>query len=198
MDYINSSYDAIFGGFSYQKQTSAKENNLRWRYGKKFEEVDAKKRNKNPYRIIISANFLIRKSVFNSINSNINYNGYGLDNYFAALLKKNKSEILHINNEVYHLGLETNDIFLEKTKQSIKVLLDLFRKQKMNQHSNKLLSIFNLFKYLKINYLANLCAIIFRNSIEKNLLGSHPNLYLLQFYKILFICHEDLNQKNND
>jgi glycosyltransferase involved in cell wall biosynthesis len=189
---IKSSYEVIYGGFAY---TNNKPNNnaiLRWKYGRKFEEVDASKRNLKPYQIIISANFLIKKTVFNQINSKLNRKSYGLDNYFAALLKQNNYRVLHINNEVYHFGLEKSSVYLNKVEECIITLLWLLNEEKMVDHNNKLLSVFIHVKSFKLNYLMSFLYLIFNLKIKRNLLSSNPNMYLLQFYKILYICHKDL------
>jgi hypothetical protein len=189
---LASGYEAIYGGFAYSEESPNKESILRWKYGKKYEEVDAKKRNLKPYQIIISANFLIEKAVFDKINSKIEINSYGLDNYFASLLKQNKIKVLHINNEAYHFGIENSKIYLNKIKESINALLWAYHNKKMPVHDNKLLSLFISFKNLKLNYLSNWFYNTFSYKIEKNLLSANPNLLLLQVYKLFYICYKDL------
>jgi len=193
--YINkmtSNYDGIYGGFAYTKESPNDDSILRWKYGRKFEEVDATKRNLKPYQLIISANFIIKKAAFNKINSKINRKSYGLDNYFAALLKQNKMKVLHINNEVLHFGLENSQTYLNKVEECIITLLWLYNGKKMFEHNNKLLSVFIKVKRFKLNYLINNLYSIFSSSIKRNLISSNPNMFLLQFYKILYICHKDL------
>ena len=111
IDKINSNYEVMFGGFAYTAKKPDNDAILRWKYGKKFEEVDAKKRNLKPHQLIISANFIIKKSVFNKINLKINRKSYGLDNYFGALLKQHNIKVLHLNNEVYHYFRKRSALF---------------------------------------------------------------------------------------
>ena len=111
----STNYKAIYGGFAYKKQAPNSSKTLRWTYGKTKEEKPAKLRNLKTYKIIISANYLIKKETFKLINSKINEKkGYGFDYYFGALLKANNINILHIDNEVYHLGLDDNKVYLNK------------------------------------------------------------------------------------
>jgi len=190
---IDSEYEVIFGGFAY---TDIKpENNavLRWKYGKAYEEVDAKKRNLKPYQLIISANCFIKKNVFNKINRKINKKGYGLDNYFAALLKQNNIKVLHLNNEVYHFGIENSTTYLNKAEECIITLLWLYDGGKMQKHNNKLLTAFVVFKQLKANYFMAFFYKNFKAAMKKNLLGPNPNMLLLQMYKLSYICNKDLN-----
>ena len=188
----NSCYDAVFGGFAYTSNPPENHSILRWKYGKTFEEVDAKKRNSKPYHLIISANFLIKKEIFHNINSKIKINSYGLDNYFAALLKQNNIHILHVNNEVYHFGIEKNIVYLNKVEEAINTLLYLFNKNKIFTHNNKLLSTFIKTKRFKLNILLAHLYKKFNKRIKSNLLSHNPNMFLLQLYKTLYMCHLDL------
>jgi len=193
IDKINTGHEVIFGGFAYSDIKPESNSILRWKYGKTFEEIDAKKRNLKPYQLIISANFLISKSVFNHINSKINRKSYGLDNYFAALLKQNNINVLHLNNEVYHFGLESSTTYLNKAEECIITLLWLYYGEKMLKHNNKLLAVFVFFKRLKLNYFMSFFFKNFNLILKKNLLGSNPNMFLLQLYKLSYICYKDLN-----
>lgn len=195
-NYINQmagGFDAIYGGLAYVKNKPNDNSILRWKYGITYEAVNAAKRNIKPYQVVVSGNFLIKKTIFNLINSQIKKVSYGLDNYFAALLKQNNIRVLHINNEVYHLGLEKSSFYLNKVEECIITLLWLLNEEKMVEHNNKLLTVFINVKRFKLNYLMSFLYPIFHLKIKRNLLSDKPNMFLLQFYKILFICYKDLN-----
>jgi len=189
---IHLNFDVMFGGFAYHKKRPDNNAILRWKYGRIYEEVDAKKRNLKPHQLIISANFFIKKTIFNTINSQIDRKSYGLDNYFAALLKQNNIKVLHINNEVFHNGLESSITYVKKAEECIITLLWLYNKKKMLKHDNKLLSLFVLLKKIKLNYVMLLFYNTFSSAIKKNLVGPEPNMYLLQIYKLSYICYKDL------
>ncbi|MBT8243742.1 MAG: glycosyltransferase family 2 protein [Winogradskyella sp.] len=193
-NYFRFNYDAVFGGFAYDTTKTIEKGILRWKYGKKFEEVDAKRRNLKPYGLIISANFMIRKDIFNEINPKLNRKGYGLDNYFSALLKQQKAKVLHINNEVYHYGLEDNAAYLRKSEEAIDTLLWMMGSENVTAHNNKLLKTYGSIKKIKLNCFTALLYLFFNKSIRINLLSDSPNIYLLQIYKLLFMSHRDLNQ----
>ena len=192
IDKTNSCYEVIYGGLAYSKAKPEHKSILRWLYGQTYEEVDAKKRNLNPHQLITSGNFIIKKTVFDKINLQIDRKGYGLDNYFAALLKQNNIKVSHINNEVYHFGIENSIVYLSKVEGGIITLLWLFNKEKISKSDNKLLSTFVLFKKLKLNYLMVYFYQLFNSKIKNHLLGPNPNMELLQFYKLVFICYKDL------
>ena len=116
---IKKGFEVVFGGFNYK---NIETNNLRYLFGKSREDVQSVIRNKNPYKYIISSNFLVKKVIFDKINKNININGYGMDYFFGALLKENLVSINHIDNEVTHYGLDDNSKFLAKTKEALENL----------------------------------------------------------------------------
>ncbi|TYA86790.1 glycosyltransferase family 2 protein [Seonamhaeicola marinus] len=189
---IGKGYDVILGGFFYDKIRPDNNAILRWKYGKSREEIDETIRNKEPYKVIISGNMFITKEVFLKTNSNMLFNNYGLDNYFGALLKQTKIKILHLNNEVYHLGLEKSSIFLNKTEQAVKTLMKLSNEEKFSQHSNDLLKWYTFFKKSKLVYLMYVIHLTISPLIKKNLLGKKPSIFLLQVYKLTIMCYYSL------
>ena len=195
---LNNNYDVYYGGFSYESNPPSKHSILRWKYGKKHEEVLARIRNKKPCKVIISANFLIKKSTFFKISNYVNYNSYGLDSYIGAKLKEHKINVFHIDNTVLHLGIEESNVFLEKKKQASRTLIKLFYEEGINNHDNDLLTFFIKIKRIKINYLFSLLFRFLKNPIEKNLLSKNPSITLLQFYRISYMCFYDLNSKTQE
>lgn len=187
--------NAFFGGFAYYETPPESHYRLRWSYGKAKEQVLSVIRNKTPYKVIISANFLIKKSLFLNINSQISSKGYGYDNYFGAILKTEHVKVLHIDNEVYHLGLDTNADYLKKKEQASETLVKLLNSGKIEQHDNGLLKLFQLLKYLKLHYVFNLFYMCFQRLMKINLLGSRPKVSLLQLYRITYMCHFDLKNR---
>jgi len=189
---LNSGFEVIYGGFAYKKTKPKPKHLLRWKYGSNYEQLDAEKRNLKPYKIVISANVLIEKNIFCSINSRIERRSYGLDNYFGAILKSENIKVNHINNEVFHYGLDTNGDYLIKTKDAISELLCLYHNNKDFAHENSLLNMFSALKKYRLNYFFALNFKLFNSIIEKNLIGNNPKMTLLQAYKILYMCHKDL------
>lgn len=190
----DSDYEAVYGGFAYHEDLPDSNYRLRWTYGKTHEQISAKERNKRPYKVIISANFMIKKSVFIEINSEIEDKGYGFDNYFAALLKMNSVKVFHIDNEVYHLGIETSKGYLKKKENAAETLLSLYKANKIESHQNDLLLLFIKLKRFKFHYIFSWVYKLLKKPFQHNLLGSKPSMNLLQLYRISYMCHKDLNQ----
>lgn len=181
-------YDAFFGGFSYYNTLPEKEYRLRYYYGKSKEQVDASIRNKKIYKVIISANFLIKKDVFLALKFDLK-NGYGLDNYFGALLKENQIKVKHLNNEVYHLGLEKSSNYLAKKEAAAKTLLALYKTNYKLKHDNDLLKWFSKLDQLKLTSLAALFYKLFRNTLKTQLTGNKPSVLMLQIYRLSYMCY---------
>lgn len=196
LNYINSTssnYEAIFGGFAYHKIKPKSDYLLRWKYGKKQEEVSAYKRNKTPYKIIISANYIVKKSVFEAINSKMSNKGYGYDNFYGALLKQYKIKVLHINNEVYHLGIEKSSDYLLKKEQAAETLLKLFEAGRIKTHNNALLKLFSNLKNYNLTPFFSELYKSFGDLMKRNLTASHPSIKILQLYRICYMCYKYRN-----
>ena len=198
-NYLNTipeNYDAIYGGYAYGKIAPKDSMLLRWKYGSAKEEVDAKIRNEKPYKIVISGNFMIKRSVFSSLNSEIEDSGYGFDNYFGTLLKAHQVKVFHINNEVYHLGIESSELFLSKTKEAVDTLLHLYQNGKIRTHDNGLLHLFTSLKNKKLYGFFSAIYKRSRQKMERNLLGKNPSIALMQLYKISYMCFKYQTHKS--
>ncbi len=198
--YINviykNSHSAIYGGICYHNKNINPNTSLRWKYGRLKEQVSAKKRNKLPFKHLLSANFLIRKDVFMLLNSKITENSYGLDNYFSALFKQNNYSVLHINNETFHLGIEENYIYLKKKKKAAKTLLHLYRLGKLKTSQNGLLSLYITCEKVGMHYIFSYFYTYCKTIMETHLLGKNPAIEILQLYRISYLCYLDIHSKN--
>lgn len=104
------------GGCSYPDEI--KPFNLRLRYGRNREEMSAEKRQLKPYNSVLFGNILMKKRLFQEVFEAFNYSEYGEDIHLSSYLKSSKIDVLHLPNEVYHLGIENNREFLKKIKKS--------------------------------------------------------------------------------
>lgn len=194
IDFINLEFESVFGGICYHKQKPEAQYILRWKYGINKEEIKAEIRKRNTYKHIVSANMFIKKTLFISINSKIEFNGYGMDNYFASLLREQKINIDHIDNEVYHLGIEKSEVYLEKKESAIINLLMLYNEHKIDNLENDLFSLFIILKRYQLHYLFSVFYKFFKSLMKQNLLGKHPSILLLQLYRITFMCNTSLKK----
>jgi glycosyltransferase involved in cell wall biosynthesis len=136
----------VFGGIDYPGNTSEKFS-LRHKYGLERESLSLSERQKNPYRSFITMGFAVRKEIFETIQFNEQLAGYGYeDSVFAFQLKAEHIPILHIDNPVIHLNLESNEAFLNKSQLALQNLLNFYQKGHISANSVKILEKYLLLK----------------------------------------------------
>lgn len=169
----------IIGGINYVPKSPSSEYVLRWKYGKKRESHNAHKRDKEPY-LLVSANMCIDKKIFLQANKSLP-KAYGLDAVFGYKLQQMGVDITHIDNPVYHLGLETNDAFLQKSVAAIHTLKKLESKKLLPKNHTRLQRFEKKIvgKKLFVVLLGS-----FKTSVENNLTGSNPSLLLFDLYRL--------------
>ncbi|WP_121667162.1 glycosyltransferase [Mesonia aquimarina] len=178
--------DLIFGGITYKKESFNPDCSLRWKFGNEREEKNVQQRNKNPYLSIISGCIFIKKDCFIEFNSFLD-DFYGTDILFTYNLKINRINVLHINNPVYHLGLEHNKKFLRKSKKAIETLIHFEEKELL---PNNYSSLQKAYLKLKKNGLTKIFKYIinpFNIKIEKILQTKTPPLFLFDLYRLYYL-----------
>jgi glycosyltransferase involved in cell wall biosynthesis len=175
-------YEMIVGGITYEETPPVPSKYLRWYYGMHREKKSAARRNKEPF-IITPANIFIRKSLFLKVNQ---FTGtkYGMDLALSYQLKTAHTNILHIDNPVYHLGLETNTEYLEKSLKAVENLVDL---EEQGGISSDFTGLQRLYLKLKQWYLTGIVEVMvswFEAPIRRQLLSTSPNLRLMDLYRL--------------
>lgn len=187
-DYIKEiDKDVVFGGYAYQPMNLTT-NHLRYKYGRKREEKPADERNRNPYGAIFSGNILIKKAVFLEHNYPNPDNLYGMDIFFSYQLYIHNIRVWHINNPVYHLGLEDDKVFFNKCLQSVISRKKLLANAEGIENVNALL---RHYKMLKKYRLTGIIAFMFRISepfLRMMVMKKDPNLFCLDIYRLGYIC----------
>lgn len=174
----------FFGGYAYKRTVKSKKL-LRYKYGKKREEIAAKIRSDKPYKNVLSGNVFIKKSLFFEVNA-VLQNRYGLDPLFSARLQDLKIVPSHIDNEVYHNGLETNSSFLEKSKEGAKTIGWLYHNNHINNHQSQLICAYEWlrkWKLLGVFKTLSQCAI---KPTEKLLSIGKAPLILFDFFRLYY------------
>lgn len=186
LPFLSSVNTCICGGTAYKKNTPASDQTLRWTYGIAREEISADKRNKNPFDTFTLNNLLIRKEVLLQFPLDESIQKYGHeDTLLGMTLATNGIQIVHIDNFVYHEGLDSNEVFLGKIKQSIETLVDLYKQNKLPSKT-KLIKLHNTLATLKLNRLAASCIKPSIPAIEKNLLGPAPSMFYMDLHKLWY------------
>ena len=113
------------------------------------------------------------------------------------MLEKEKKEILHINNPLYHKGIENNIIFLQKTQQSILSLKELYERAEYSSQLSNKIKILSFYKKIKpLHIPISFLFTSIRPLIEKYLItNKKPSLIVFDFYKLAYLCTSMQNNK---
>jgi GT2 family glycosyltransferase len=181
----------VCGGTAYEDVCFDQNHFLRWLYGMNRESISAEIRNLTPNKSFATHNFLISKSIFKKVRFNESIVSYGHeDTLFGFDLRKNNYQIKHINNQLYHIGLEASSDFIKKTEQGIinlKFLKNNLKSQDEFFNEIKLMKFYNSIKKIGLHWIFALIFKIFRKSLFNNLTGNKPSLKLFDFYKLGFL-----------
>jgi len=184
----------VCGGNIYQAEPPEEPDYLlRWLYGIKKEQRSDTVRNFNPYRSFMTNNFLISKSVFLQIQFDETIIQYGHeDTLFGLELKKNGIPVKHINNPLYHVGLEIAMEFLRKTSEAIENLLTLLQAGKIQREDIKDIRLLRAYWFIKKYKLVSIYLFFYEfisNAVMRNLLGSNPGIFAFDLYKLALISN---------
>lgn len=188
ISHINSKSKVIFGGYSYENTIPKFESRFRYKYGKNREEKSALQRNSTPYKYIFSGNFLILKKTFIETNFTEQGNYYGMDIYFSYQLFIKKIEVLHIENPIYHLGLETNEIFFEKSLKAVETKKQFLVNCPNIEKISPLIKKYKTIKKIGLLSIAIFGFKIFKPILNKLILNKNPNLFCFDIYRLGYLC----------
>ncbi|CAH8292621.1 glycosyl transferase family 2 [Mariniflexile fucanivorans] len=169
----------IYGGIIEKELPPKKPYVLRWLYTKKRESKKG----------LHSSNFLIKKELFRKNNFDESLLKYGYEDYlFFNSLKKQNMPVFCLRNPAIHNTDDDAVTFIEKTENSIKNLIEIIEKEKIETKSQNISKKYELLKRAKLNMFV---AFIYKNLrplLIKNFNSSHPSLFLFDFYKLGYYC----------
>ncbi len=178
-------YSVFLGGIKYRD--SDDKNLLRWRFGKKSEEVSVSIRNKDAYKYFFTANFLIKKDFFNVIKFNEDIVDYGYEDLlFSKEIEKNKVKIKHIENEVFHLGIDENNDFIKKTKKAIANLNFLITKNLIDKQDTGLSQLYFKLKPYGVLSFLSLFSLFFEKVANRSSSVTFYNLFRITYLHQVF------------
>ncbi len=187
-------HDVVFGGTEYATELLNPKHSLRWKYGRKREEIEAKERKLNPYDHITFNNIFVSKELFLGQRLDETIMTYGHeDTKFGYQLKAKNIPVAHINNPVEHIGLEPNRQYLDKTAEGVKNLYKI-----LQEDIGKETRLYKSFSFLRKFALTSVFKFFystFRKRIEKNLTSADPRLFYFDLYKLHLIVEEHNKRK---
>mgnify|MGYP000117563595 FL=1 len=129
-------------------------------------------------------NFWVERKVVEQVPFHENLIGYGHeDTVFAQDLKAKNITVKHINNPLFHIGLEDAEEFLQKTTNGVKNLAQLIKSNQIDS-DNRLFSTYQKLKKIGLSSLVLGALNIIYPNLERNLMGSNPSLHFFDLYKL--------------
>ena len=179
----------IYGGRIYDSKMPADpQKRFHWKYGHQVEAPSFEKRKKMGHMAFQSNNFLAPKTLFTNLSFDEDIQGYGYEDLMLAqILVKNGFQIIHLDNPVVHIGLESQLDFLKKTENAI---INLSKLHKSNKAIETRLTKFldhvdNLGLMLPVNWFTPVFEKLFRTLLKLN----DPPIWIFQGWKFCMYCN---------
>lgn len=170
---------------------------LRWKYGYYKEDKKVENRQKKPYLSLITNNLLIKKSLFDTLQFDESLQTYGFeDTLFSFELKKIKAKVAHIDNPVVHKDIDSNKVFLEKTKAAWQNFVLLENKNLLPANFRTVQKTYRTLKTFKTAKVFAFLFTYFQPSLENHLLGKNPKLFWFDVFRMLYYCYLKENKQN--
>jgi glycosyltransferase involved in cell wall biosynthesis len=185
--------DVICGGIKYSESPPGDPDRLlRWKYGVWREQRKASERNKHPYSDFSTFNVLIAKSVFSKIRFYEELKQYGHEDTLLSYQLKNAGiNILHIDNNLIHEGIESNREYLDKVKLSLENLSMLCDRVTDKKGFRSVLTTLRHYRILKCVKLTLIFAgffIRYRQRMELRLETGKGSKWLFVVYRMSMFC----------
>ena len=179
----------LVGGIKYESKKPESNRYFRWFYGKAREEISVGKRLKKPYDHFMTGNFLVPKSIFLQFPLHDVITCYGHeDTLLGYKFQQAGIPIKHIDNPVFHLGLEENEVFFAKSKEAVSSLLRL--KQLGFTIPSKLINGYNLLERMNLVTFCSVFYPLFESRFIKNYIfsGNIFSLFFFDLSRLLYFC----------
>jgi len=189
ISHINSDQKVVNGGLLYQEHQPEKKKLLRWVYGKNREALDYKTREENPYLSCLTLNFLIHSSIFQKVSFNETIpNLRHEDTLFSYNLMQQNITIEHIDNPIYHYGLDDFEIAIKKENESLSALKYLIDHQLLPPDYVRISKVLAEIKKLKLVFAFVFFHKMTRFLFLKNLASENPSLLIFDLYRLGYLC----------
>ena len=181
------------GRIYYPAKPKDKKHVLHWKVGRSRESKPASVQSKKPNNSFMSFNFLIDRNLFKVVKFDERLQGYcNEDTLFGIELKKKEITIKHIDNPLYHIGLEEADTFLLKIEEGLRnyhTINFLYNNDPVFIESCKILRVEKKLKKWRLDKFCKYCFIVSRKMMYKNLVGKNPRLLIYDLYRLGYLCY---------
>ncbi|MBD3582678.1 glycosyltransferase family 2 protein [Flavobacterium selenitireducens] len=180
---------AINGGIRYSEEKPAPPKMLRWTYGKDREALPAAERSKNPYLAFLSLNFAIPKQLFDKVRfdetlPNLRHE----DTVFSFQMRQAAIPVSHIDNPVFHLGLDTFEVMLRKEHEALFALKQLLESGKIATDYVKMGTYYLFLKKTHLAFFVRHFFELTRKSLLSDISKPRPSLFWYDVYRLGYLC----------
>lgn len=180
-------FDVLCGGTKYGKRPD-ESRQLRWEYGKEREQRIPFVRNRDPYKGFSSFNFLVKSEVFKQLRFDERLTQYGHEDTLFGMALRNKGfSIRHIDAPAIHLGLDTNEVFMDKTRTAIENLVELEKVYPKIADEVGLLKLHNQLEKAGLGIVLGIASGLLANFLGRLLESGMPFLPVFDLYKLLYL-----------
>lgn len=178
----------VFGGSVYETVKPSRKHLLAWKYGHFRQTKAAQERSLNPYQSFMTNNFIVKREVFEKVQFDESITEYGHeDTLFGLELMEHKIAITHIQNPVFHIGVDINEVYLQKVETSIKSLIFIQKNSKYKELLEQNVSILRAYsKFRKMGFLplVKLIYFLLKKPLRWSFQKGYVNLRCFDFYKL--------------
>lgn len=176
--YINQRDNGCFfqGGFTYPPVDSTDNQSLRLTYGRTIEQ----------YKHLHSCCnlFFNQEELQLQFDENITEYGYE-DTLFFLDLAQRKIEVTRLSNQVIHASTESNQTYLERSKQACWGLANLILQGKIQADEVQLSRVYHQLQHYQLTFVLSLLNKLLSTRIQRNLLGKKPSMTGFKWFKLL-------------
>lgn len=179
--------DVIVGGRVYDPRFDDREHRLRYTYGLHAECRSAEKRRQEPHRCFMTNNFIIRRSLMETIRFDERLRGYGHeDTLFGYRLRQKGIEIMHIENPVINGDVEPNALFLEKSEEAVRSLAQIYNMMREDRDFCESVRLLRTYRKTRaFHWLLRLAFRCLRGPMKRGFeTGRCASMALFNFYKL--------------
>ena len=178
----NNNAGVVCGGVAHPAELPSPAVSLRWLHETDYaKRATLEWRNGHPYANFRSFNFVIERGCFSMLMFDETVRGYGYeDNLFGQALQQNGVAVMHIDNPMMNMDIETNEIYLSKNEEALRTLATHYRSMRglvtLARGVEKL-------ERCHIGWLLSLVYKLARPLLLRNLKGSSPRIWVFNLYR---------------
>ncbi len=180
----------VCGGIDYCSTLPLSEKKkLRYRYGLRSEVRAASDRNSAPYSSFITFNFLISKEIYLKLPRHQEIVGYGHEDTLMGYdLKYMFVPILHIDNTACHSQIDSNEVFVNKTKEALENLSRMVSRGKIDEDV-QMYKAFSRLRSIGFHVILRLFYSLFGKELERYISTSNPALWIFDLYRLMYLSY---------